>query len=63
MLSDKEWAELDELHLSDPQPVEYLELDVRADAAAIERLPCMLGKIFKYTRRIGLPWSCKIKMY
>ena len=44
MLSDKEWAGLNEQHLYDPQPVEYLELDVRADAAAIERLPCMLGK-------------------
>jgi len=48
MLSDEEWAELNELHLHDQQPVEYLELDVRADAEAIERLPCMLGKIFKY---------------
>ena len=49
MLSDKEWAELNEQHLYEPQPVEYLELDVQADADAIdERLPCLLGKIFKY---------------
>ena len=48
MISDEEWAELNEQHLYEPQPVEYLELDVQADADAIERLPCLLGKIFKY---------------
>ena len=48
MLDDKEWADLNAQYQSDPQPVEYHEMNVRADAAAIERLPCMLGKVFKY---------------
>ena len=36
------------IYQSDPQPVEYHEMDVRADADAIERLSTMLGKVFKY---------------
>ena len=48
MLDDDQWDELNAMHQDDPQLVQFFEINVRADEHAIERLPCMLGKAFKY---------------
>ena len=49
MLSDEEWAALNDQHQSDPQPVAYRELDVRADSAAMyawQNLQVQRGLVF-----------------
>ena len=48
MLDDDQWDELNVMHDGDPEPVQTIQLDVREDAHAIDKLATILGKAFKY---------------
>ena len=48
MLDDSQWAELNEMYAEDPQSVTCVELDARADDGALDKLPTILGRAFKY---------------
>ena len=48
MLDDDQWDELNEMYAEDPQSVTYVEFDAAADDGALDRLPTILGRAFKY---------------
>ena len=48
MLDDNQWDELNEMYAGDPQSVTCVELDARADDGALDKLPTILGRAFKY---------------
>jgi hypothetical protein len=48
MLQDGQWDEENEMYEADPQSVTCVELDARADDGALDKLPSILGRAFKY---------------
>jgi hypothetical protein len=48
MLDDDQWDELNEMYADDPQSVTYVEFDAAADDGALDKLPTILGRAFKY---------------
>ena len=48
MLDDDQWDELNEMYADDPQSVTYVEIDAAADDGALDKLPTILGRAFKY---------------
>ena len=48
MLNDDQWDEENKLYEGGPQSVACIKLDARADNGAIDKLPSILGRAFKY---------------
>jgi hypothetical protein len=48
MLQDGQWDEENEMNEADPQSVTCVKLDARADDGALDKLPSILDRAFKY---------------